>query len=651
MSVRTRTKKVCGAAAVVLAVSLSGLHAEAMAAGRIALVIGNGDYAHFGDLRNPANDARAMAEKLRSLRFALVGGEAHVDVTRREMARLLGDLEDAVAEAAGSDSTVLVYYSGHGMAESGNNWLVPVDDGDIRYREDVPDFAIPARAVMRRLEGRGGGLNIVILDACRNSPLPSRRKTKGALSKGLARMDAPSQTVIVYAAAPGKVAYDGEGELSPFTGALLAEMDRPGRRLVDVLGATAAAVERETSGMPDGRQEPWLEMKPLRRPFYFVPPPAGAPEDDDGGHGTGGGGGSESGGQSVQVQRMETERKFWASIEDSRNPAKFRAYLEKYGEDGEFSQLARIELEELGGAGADEGQRPAGVRAQQKPGERFRDCDESWCPELVVVPAGKFKMGAPEEEAGWSRNESPVREVEISEALAVGVYEVTRGEFGRFVRETGHSPDDQCVMRAHGKQVAWRRGRSWRNPGHHQTDRHPAVCVSWEDARKYVKWLSGKTAKGYRLLSESEWEYVARAGTWTSRYWGDDASRACRYGNVRDRALEDAFGVSRTHECSDGHAHTSTVGSYEKNGFRLHDVLGNVAEWVADCWHGSYRFGGPPRDGRAWLEEGGGDCSLRVLRGGSWYDDPKNVRSADRDSYYPSDRHDDVGFRVARTLD
>ena len=127
---------------------------------------------------------------------------------------------------------------------------------------------------MRRLEGRGGGLNIVILDACRNNPLPSRRKTKGALSRGLARMDAPSETVIVYAAAPGMVAYDGTGEFSPFTGALLEEMDRPGRRLVDVLGATAGVVERETSGMPEGRQEPWLEMKPLQRPFYFVPPSA-----------------------------------------------------------------------------------------------------------------------------------------------------------------------------------------------------------------------------------------------------------------------------------------------------------------------------------------------------------------------------------------
>ena len=261
------------AAVLAAAVWLGASSEAAPASARVALVIGNGDYARFGNLRNPANDARTMAKKLQSLGFSLVGGGAHVNVTRPAMARLLRELEDALAaEESGAGTTALVYYSGHGVAEAGSNWLVPVDDGDIRYREDVPDFAIGARSVMRRLEGRGGGLNILILDACRNNPLPSRRKTKGALSKGLARMDAPSNTVIVYAAAPGRVAYDGSGALSPFTGALLEEMDRPGRRLMDVLGATAAVVERETSGMPEGRQEPWLEMKPLQQPFYFVPP-------------------------------------------------------------------------------------------------------------------------------------------------------------------------------------------------------------------------------------------------------------------------------------------------------------------------------------------------------------------------------------------
>ena len=308
------------------------------AAERVALVIGNANYAGpSSDLNNPANDARAMAQKLRSLGFTLVGDEAHVDVTRDGMLGLLDELRDVLAAQTSPESaTALVYYSGHGVAEAGSNWLVPVDDEAIRYREDVSERAIGARSVMSRLEGRGGGLNILILDACRNNPLPSRSKTREQLSKGLQRIDAPSNTMIVYSAAPGRVAYDGVAELSPFTKALLSEMDRP-VRLEDVLGATAAAVRKETEGMRHGPQEPWLEMQPLQRPFFFVapqkvdkePPPAGGAGSE----------GTEVGGQMVEAQRMETERRFWASVESSRNPAKFRAYLEKYGEEGEFSQL------------------------------------------------------------------------------------------------------------------------------------------------------------------------------------------------------------------------------------------------------------------------------------------------------------------------
>ena len=302
-------------------------------------------------------------------------------------------------------------------------------------------------------------------------------------------------------------------------------------------------------------------------------------------------------------------------------------------------------LQALEGAG--EAQRPVG--SDRRVGERFRDCDGSWCPELVVVPAGKFEMGSPEGEAGRSGDEGPVHEVEISEAFAVGVYEVTRGEFGRFVRETGHSPGDACLTYEDG-QWEERTGRSWRNPGHAQTDGHPVVCVSWEDAREYVEWLSRKTGQGYRLLSESEWEYVARAGTGTSRYWGDDASRACRYGNVADRTAKESYADWSVHECSDGYVHTSPVGRFEANGDGLHDVLGNVWEWVEDCWHGGYR--GAPSDGRAWLEEGGGDCSGRVLRGGSW--ERRSEVRAFRESLQESPPDSGaavVGFRVARTLD
>ena len=171
----------------------------------------------------------------------------------------------------------------------------------------------------------------LILDACRNNPLRSRRTTKGTLSKGLARRDAPSNTVIVYAAAPGKVAYDGSGRLSPFTGALLAEMDRPGRRLMDVLGATAAVVARETAGMPEGRQEPWLELQPLQEPFYFVPPA----EVDEGPAPVAGGG----------TPAVDEARNAYDIAVRENSTAAYRAVVEHFP--GFYATLARRKVDEL----------------------------------------------------------------------------------------------------------------------------------------------------------------------------------------------------------------------------------------------------------------------------------------------------------------
>ena len=279
-------------------------------------------------------------------------------------------------------------------------------------------------------------------------------------------------------------------------------------------------------------------------------------------------------------------------------------------------------------------------------GERFRDCDGTWCPELVVVPSGSFMMGSPSSEAGRSDDEGPVHRVRIAERFAVGVYEVTRGQWRAFVSETGHSKGDSCWTYESGEWKL-RSGRSWRNPGYNQSDGHPVVCVSWEDAQAYVGWLSSKTGKSYRLLSESEWEYVARAGTSTARYWGEGEANQCRHVNGADRTLKERYSDWKwiTAGCRDGHVHTAPVGSFVANGYGLHDVLGNVWEWTMDCWNESYA--GSPTDGGAWES---GDCSRRVLRGGSWFSFPRNLRSAIRFRYSSANRDLDYGFRVARTL-
>ena len=168
------------------------------------------------------------------------------------------------------------------------------------------------------------------------------------------------------------------------------------------------------------------------------------------------------------------------------------------------------------------------------------------------------------------------------------------------------------------------------------------VCVNWHDAKAYAKWLSGKTGQDYRLLSESEWEYVARAGTETVRYWGHDWNneQGCTYANVADRENN----VSVHFKCDDGFKFTAPVGHYQANGFGLYDVLGNVWEWGEDCWNDTYR--NAPMDGSA---NTAGDCSHRVDRGGSWFDNPRNVRSAIRGRLDTGLRAGYLGFRVARS--
>ena len=250
-------------------------------------------------------------------------------------------------------------------------------------------------------------------------------------------------------------------------------------------------------------------------------------------------------------------------------------------------------------------------------GSVFRDCPH--CPKMVVVPAGEFMMGSPPSDPDRYDEEGPRHRVTIGSAFAVGVYEVTYAEW------------DACASA--GDCVGHRLFGG---------GQEPVVGVSWDDAQSYVAWLSGETGESYRLLSESEWEYVARAGTQTRYHWGDDSSSQCRYANGADASS--GLGPGRV-DCDDGYSGTSPVGSFEANSFGLHDVHGNVAEWVQDCWNDSYA--GAPNDGSAWKS---GDCSRRVLRGGSCYVIPRNLRAANRYWLVAGVRSDDAGFRVARTF-
>ena len=272
------------------------------------------------------------------------------------------------------------------------------------------------------------------------------------------------------------------------------------------------------------------------------------------------------------------------------------------------------------------------------PGTVFRDC--AACPEMVVVPAGSFTMGSPAWEEGRYDDEGPQHEVTIDSAFAVGVYEVTFAEW------------DACADAG----GCW----GYRPEDHDQgRGRLPVIEISWFDAQAYVRWLSERTGEPYRLLTEAEWEYVARAGTRTARYWGEDESWQCRYGNGFDlalagtdhgRRLVDFATVEAVHRprpvpCSDQVMFLAPAGSFPANGFGLHDVLGNAWEWTEDCWSDGHSDA--PADGSARLS---GDCARRVLRGGAWTALPWNLRSAFRFTLPAVNRGYDLGFRVARTI-
>ena len=287
-------------------------------------------------------------------------------------------------------------------------------------------------------------------------------------------------------------------------------------------------------------------------------------------------------------------------------------------------------------------QRIALRKAGPKVGDRFRDCPE--CPEMAVLPAGSYRMGSPSYEQGRQENEGPVHEVAIATPFALGVYEVTVAEFGRFVDETGYSGGSSCYT-YEGGSLEDRAGRGWRNPGFGQSGRSPVACVNWNDAQAYAAWLSRETGEQYRLPSESEWEYAARAGTATARYWGEGESGQCRHANGADTSAKERYSGLIVASCRDGHVHTAPVGSLTANGWGLHDMLGNVWEWTGDCWNGSYS--GAPSDGSAWEY---GECNERVLRGGSWNYKLSLLRAAFRSRFAAGDRNSNVGFRVARTL-
>ena len=281
---------------------------------------------------------------------------------------------------------------------------------------------------------------------------------------------------------------------------------------------------------------------------------------------------------------------------------------------------------------------PRSAAQSVAPGRMLHDCPT--CPSMTVLPAGRFDQGG--DPASAAPFELPRHRVIIGRNFALAITEVTVGQFREFVAATHRDMAGCTVYDGHWQ---YRQAASWQAPGFEQNSTHPVTCVSWNDAVAYAAWLSATSGRHYRLPSASEWEYAARAGAGLAQPWGADAGAACGDANVADRSASQAYRGWTVFPCDDHHVNTAPVGSFKANAFGINDLLGNVFEWVEDCWHDDYA--GAPGDGSARLD---GACGEHELRGGSWFTAPQYVSASYRNRFDTGYRSSAVGFRLARDL-
>jgi formylglycine-generating enzyme required for sulfatase activity len=634
---------------------------HASAGKRVALVIGNSAYTNAPALTNPKNDAEDMAAALKALGLTVILG---TDLDKRAMDRKILEFSNALS---GADVGVF-HYSGHGLQVAGVNYLVPIDaalDSAVAL-----DFEAVRLDLVQRTMEREAKTNILFLDACRNNPftrsLARALGTRSAdIGRGLAPVESGAGTLISFSTQPGNVALDGEGRNSPYSGPLVKAIGTPGEDVLSMLTGVRNAVMAATAE----KQVPW-DNNALRAKFYFHSAPALA----------------------TPAAPLSADAQAWSLVQNSASEAVLEEYIRRFP-DSVYAGFAKARLDELKQSKAAqapaaqtkpalapkdtqvavvappkppplksrptlapeyslEGQKidlkptweavsaPPAPAIQAEPacdgllvavahlntrpciepgsGATFKDCPD--CPEMVVVPSGSFSMGSPENEPERTSAEGPRHNVTIKKPFAVGRFAVTFAEWDACVTGGGcggHKPSDE----------RWGRG-----------DR-PVINVSWDDAQAYVKWLSDKTHKEYRLLSEAEREYAARAGTTTPFWWGSSITPDQANYNWR---VEPYKGGGKKGEYRQK---TMPVKSFKPNPWGLYQVHGNVLEWVEDCWTANYDSA--PSDGSARATR---DCSLYVLRGGSLSGNPRDLRAAYRVNGFVVSRLYVYGLRVARTL-
>lgn len=278
--------------------------------------------------------------------------------------------------------------------------------------------------------------------------------------------------------------------------------------------------------------------------------------------------------------------------------------------------------------------------ATASPPQSFRDCAD--CPDMIVARGGSFVMGSPATEQGrFDDDEGPQRRVTVA-SFAVSVTPITRVQYAAFVNAAQRPDGDGCAAMDDNGDFKRRADLNWHSPGFAQADDHPVVCISWDDAKAYAAWLSARTGKLYRLLSEAEFEYANRAGSTTAYAWGE-VGDICKHADGFDLSAKRLHPDWPSLNCDDGYAFTAPVRAFPANAMGLYAMTGTAHQWVEDCFTQGYA--GASSDGSARED---GDCSIRRLRGGSWLNGARGLRAALRDRDRAEDRYNNLGFRVAR---
>jgi formylglycine-generating enzyme required for sulfatase activity len=621
MVLRGAMRAILSLAFVLFAVGL--LVTPALAEKRIAVVIGNGAYQSASRLGNPPNDAQDVAVALKRLGFETV---LHQNLEKAGMQAAMA----AFARAARTADVAMFYFSGHAVQRAGVNYLMPID----AKLDDEADLGQMVRVndVVADLQ-QAKNLRILVLDACRDNPLAEQQSRAsgpfGSLpfERGLAKIENPLGMIVAYATQAGRTAEDGAGRNSPYTAAFLKHIETQ-----EEIGTIFRRISGEVYEATKRTQLPELSLS-LAGEFYLRGRLAAAAPASP-----------------ASPDPCAAAAEHWKAADARGTLAAYEDHLTRFGQCA-YAGFAKARIEDLKKKLAavappvplkspSQAPQPAvGVfglpsvpvppfvpvdplsperELTMRPGESFKECDA--CPEMVAVPAGSFMMGSPKGEKGRNPSQSPKEEpqqrIVFLQQFAVARFATTLEEWDACVAEGG------CSYRAPRYDTA-------------QRPRLPVIAVSWNDAQEYVAWLSRRSGKRYRLLSEAEREYVTRAGTTTPYWWGSSISE--RQANY-DGIASNGKGVVKPGKGP------MPVDSFQPNQWGLYQVHGNVAEWVEDC-SGDYR--NQPPGGAARVD---GNCTAHVLRGGGWGLSPEHLRSASRASGDSDVRSIMFGFRVARSL-